>query len=412
MRAMPTSKPHTNSDGTISWRVRFRIGGRSTNPVHRTFGDIGAADWFCGLIDQLGTAEAARILDERQAAAGPTKLWTVAEWCTHYIEHLSGVTDGTRGRYRGYVKRDLGKLAQLPLEVVDKERIRAWVNELEKLPGRKKGTTMSGKTIKNKHGFLSGALTGAVEAGLIKANPCRGVRLPRTERDEMTFLTHDEYHRFLACVPAYWRPLVMTLFTTGLRWGEATALKVGDIDLNDAYLRVARAWKETESGAVHVTGAPKSAAGRRIVALAPEVVAALKPLVDGRPGDAWLFVGKLGGVVRQQTFHDMVWYPSVRLANGEPAKRDRGKRPGAMLDEQGNKLEPLPKAKWIGKWPRVHDARHTCASWLLGKNVPPTVVQDMLGHESFATTDKLYRHLMPSSRDEVRSAISAALTGA
>jgi integrase len=108
----------------------------------------------------------------------------------------------------------------------------------------------------------------------------------------------------------------------------------------------------------------------------------------------------------------MVWYPAVRLANGEPAKRDRGKRPGAMLDDQGNKLEPLPKSKWIGKRPRVHDARHTCASWLLAKNVPPTVVQDMLGHESFATTDKLYRHLMPSSRDEVRSAISAALTAA
>jgi integrase len=408
---MPTPKPHKNSDGTISWRVRFRIGGRGTNPVHRTFSDIGPADWFCNLIDQLGPAEAARILDERQGvAAGPTRLWTLTDWCNHYIDHLSGVTDGTRGRYRGYVKRDLGKLAQLPLEVVDKDRVRAWVNELEKAPGRKEGTTASGKTIKNKHGFLSGALSAAVEAKLIDANPCRGVRLPSTEREEMTFLTHDEYHRFLSCVPAYWRPLVMTLFTTGVRWGEASALKVGDVDLNDAYMRISRAWKETESGAAHATGAPKSSAGRRTVALAPEVVAALKPLVEGRPADAWLFVGKRGGVVRQQTFHDMVWYPSVRLANGEEAKRDRGRRPGRMVDEDGTTLKPLPKSKQIGKRPRVHDARHTNASWLLARGVPPTVVQDHLGHESFATTDKLYRHLMPSAREEVRSAISAALT--
>jgi hypothetical protein len=40
---------------------------------------------------------------------------------------------------------------------------------------------------------LSGALNSAVEAGLLEANPCRGVRLPRTEDREMVLLTRNEY---------------------------------------------------------------------------------------------------------------------------------------------------------------------------------------------------------------------------
>ena len=47
----------------------------------------------------------------------------------------------------------------------------------------------SGKTIANKHGFLSSALNAAVKAGHIGANPAVGQRLPRTERADMVVLS-------------------------------------------------------------------------------------------------------------------------------------------------------------------------------------------------------------------------------
>ncbi|WOC11975.1 hypothetical protein MP11Mi_10560 [Gordonia sp. MP11Mi] len=47
----------------------------------------------------------------------------------------------------------------------------------------------SGKTIQNKHAFLSGALKAAAVAGKIGRNPCDGQRISRTEKREMVFLS-------------------------------------------------------------------------------------------------------------------------------------------------------------------------------------------------------------------------------
>jgi len=42
---------------------------------------------------------------------------------------------------------------------------------------------------------------------------------------------------------------------------------------------------------------------------------------------------------------------------------------------------------------RVHDLRHSCASWLLGKGVPLITVSAQLGHEDTSVTVKIYGHL-------------------
>ncbi|WP_332108264.1 tyrosine-type recombinase/integrase [Mycobacterium branderi] len=47
--------------------------------------------------------------------------------------------------------------------------------------------------------------------------------------------------------------------------------------------------------------------------------------------------------------------------------------------------------------PRIHDLRHTCASWMITAGVPLPVIQRHLGHESIKTTIDLYGHLDRSS---------------
>ena len=409
MAAMATIEFRRTKDGQEKWKVQFRMGGRGSRNTSKTFNSERGARAFAKLVHDVGPVRAIEILEARTGANEGTP--TVAQWCTRHIDGLSGVQADTIAKYRTYVANDLGALAHLPIDAVDEDVIAAWVNQLAAKEWR--GKRASGKTIKNKHGFLSAAMGRAVRRKLIPANPCLGTTLPRTVKEPMTPLTVPEYMRFLDCFAPHWQPLVTTLFETGLRWGEATALQVRDLDLQatDAQgypaptLRVERAWKR--DGKI---GPPKSEAARRTIALSPDLADIIGRLIVKRGGEEWVFRNMNGGPVRHATFHDNVWQPAVRLANGEDAQRLGAKRVARRRDANGKILQPLDPP--IGKRPRIHDSRHSCASWLLAQGVPPTDVQDHLGHESFATTDRLYRHMMPSAPGRVRAALAMATAAA
>ncbi|MFC9229973.1 tyrosine-type recombinase/integrase [Streptomyces decoyicus] len=59
--------------------------------------------------------------------------------------------------------------------------------------------------------------------------------------------------------------------------------------------------------------------------------------------------------------------------------------------------------------PRMHDLRHTHASWLIGGKVPLPVIQARLGHESITTTVDRCGHLLESSDAEVVAAVEWAM---
>lgn len=395
MGTMPTPELYVTAKGQERWRVRFRLDHKFSS---KTFDDQRGALAFASLIAKVGPAQALHILAERLGATEGTV--TVADWCRQHVAALSGVQPDTLARYRAYITNDLGALADLPLTAVTHETVSAWVNELE-------ARGQQGKTIKNKHGFLSSAFSRAVRRGLVPSNPCEGTGLPRSVRQEMVFLGHDEYARFIGYFTPCWQPLVAVLFSTGLRWGEATALRVGDVNLDQATITVTRAWK-----AGRVLGPPKSERSRRTISIAPETVDVLRPLTEDRPASAWVFTNARGGPVRLQTFHDNVWQPAVRLANGEPGQSPTkgAKRVARRRDASGHVIEPATEP--LGKRPRPHDARHSCASWLLGAGVPINYVQAHLGHESITTTVDRYGHVMPAARQAIAGALSLALTAA
>lgn len=50
---------------------------------------------------------------------------------------------------------------------------------------------------------------------------------------------------------------------------------------------------------------------------------------------------------------------------------------------------------------RLHDLRHSRASLLIEKDVPPLLVAERMGHDSVETTLNTYSHLFPSRRDQL-----------
>ena len=344
--------------GAVSHRVKFRHLGKQESRTFLTEHDAQA--WKI-VLDRLGPDAALIMLDDKPE---PTTV-SVADLIDHHIDHLTGVDEGTLARYRRIQDTHLRpRFAHIPADALTRDDVSRWVLEARLI----NGNTPAPKTLRNWHSLLSDALSGAVERGTIPVNVAKGVKLPRADADageDMVFLTYAEFDTLYAATPERWQPLVLTLALTGMRFGEATALTVGALNRADQSARIHTAWKQSGK-----QGAPKSRRSRRTVAVPDAVFDALEPLTVGKRPDDLVFLSPRGRRVRSGNFYNNVWGPLVE------------------------RVAPI-----IGKTPRVHDLRHTFASWALQRNIPLPTIQRQLGHESITTTVDTYGHLARSDFD-------------
>ncbi len=363
---MASLRVRSRKDGSSYTAVLYTLNSKQTSA---SFNDHQEAIDFQRLVNRVGPAKAIEVWQTKRSTEDGH---TVISWCSHHIDHLTGVNQATRTKYRAYVANDIApsKIGPLPLTALSNHDVAAWLNSL----------AGSAKTASNKHGFLSGALNAAVRAGFIKANPSEGNRLPRDEITEMVFLTNDEFALLRSCVTEPWQPLVEFLVASGVRWGEASALKPTDINLAEGTVDIRRAWRYV-SGEGYQLGPPKTRRSTRTIDMAATTLAKLDLTGD------WVFTnsGRGGhgeaGPVRGYNFNSNVWHPAMARA----------------------------KQRGLTKSPRVHDLRHTNASWLIQAGVPLPVIQRHLGHESIQTTVDRYGHLDRRSSRVVADVVGKAL---
>ena len=58
---------------------------------------------------------------------------------------------------------------------------------------------------------------------------------------------------------------------------------------------------------------------------------------------------------------------------------------------------------------RIHDLRHSHASLLIEKGVPPLAISERLGHEDIQTTLNTYSHLYPNKQNEIADMLSSLM---
>jgi integrase len=368
-------------DDSPYWTVRWREGGRQAKVQSISWNDYADAEHCKQLVEKVGGDKAREIMRIVQA---PRHAQTVEQLLLKHIDHLTGVEEGTVKKYRAYVRNDIADtIGQIPLTALTRDDIALWINEMA-------ADGASGKTVKNKRDFVSGALKlGVTDPHCpLKMNPCEGVKSPTWVRLEMVFLERDEFQLLLSAVTEYWRPLVEFLVASGCRWSEAAALRPSDIDLRNKTVRISRAWKNGDAG--FTIGGTKTKRSVRTINVPARVLDQLD--LTGE----WVFSnsGRGSGLfstglvaadsrpVRAHNFNPKVWAPAVARA----------------------------QAEGLTKKPRVHDLRHTCASWLINAGRPLTAVQAQLGHESIQTTSDVYGHLDRSSGQGNADAIDAMLT--
>ena len=399
-----TPVPHRHASGVTTWRQPFRLtpGGQVTT---ETFDTRAEAVQFGKLVDKIG-GQAAR--DVRNASdSSALDMPTLKTWLeTHLATVAASGTPGTVGEYRRMAARTwLPTLGPLPLDAITRAHVVAWIvaqratETTRSIRARTKATAAhekdpavkiptpkmyAPKSIKNAQGLLSDTLKAAMneDPPLIPRNVAGGVPLPSdAERPEMVILTENEFTTLYGATPAHWQPLVALLYSTGLRWGEATALYPMDLDLDAVtpVLRVTRAWKKGNAGVY--LGAPKTRRGRRTVALPGQLVPVLRALCEGKKMTDLIFTAAEGGRVTGQHFGERVWRPSIERSG-------------------------------IGKHPRVHDLRHGHASQMIAAGMDLLKLQHRLGHESLKTTGDTYGHLMPDAHTAGAAFATLSLAGA
>ncbi len=137
------------------------------------------------------------------------------------------------------------------------------------------GEPVSSQTRRMVFAVLSLMLGTAVRDEAVTRNVCADLDRPKVDTAEADYLTPDQLRRVLAAMEGHrLQPLVLLLASTGLRIGEALALRWRDMDLDAHRLRVTGTIQHV-GGEVRRT-APKSARSQRSLPLSPAVVEALR----------------------------------------------------------------------------------------------------------------------------------------
>jgi len=250
---------------------------------------------------------------------------------------------------------------------------------------------LSARTVRYIHTILHRAFKDAVRWGRLARNPADSADPPRasaTPAPEMMTWSADDLRRFLDGVSGSRHyPAFLMLATSGMRRGEALGLRWSDVNLEEGHASI----RQTVIAVNHEIrfGTPKTAKGRRSIALDGRTVAALRGHRQRQLEERML----LGAGWRD---HDLIF----TKVTGEPLHPERFSR---EFDRAVQRHE-IPRLT-------LHGLRHTWASLALQAGVHPKVVQERLGHSTVGITLDIYSHVLPAMQTNAAETVAALVLG-
>ncbi|GAA2387018.1 hypothetical protein GCM10010420_07440 [Streptomyces glaucosporus] len=344
------------------WRVRWY--GPDGKPKAKTYGKLPQAEAEKNaLLNRLDRGS------YRDPQSGKAAFSTVAE---EWHGSLRKQSRRTRADYRecldSYV---LPKWRDWQVGAIRWEDVSEWVDELCNKPGIS-GRMLGPARVVKVYRVFSAVMKRAVQTGRIAANPAHDHDLPRKDDDDdHVYLSHEQLEA-LANAAGDYRLLVLVLGYCGIRWGEATAIKAGRVQLDKRRIRIVQAYSDVKG---KLAAGPVKNHEKRSVPLPRSFAAELAALVRGKGPNDLLFTAPNGGPLRYGNFRSRVFDKAVKAAG---------------LDGLG--VTP-------------HKLRHTAATLAIAAGADVKVVQLMLGHKDAAMTLNVYGHLWPDRLDEVADAL-------
>lgn len=190
---------------------------------------------------------------------------------------------------------------------------------------------------------------------------------------EKNIWTNNEFELFISCVdkPMY-RELFTLLFMTGLRLGEALALLWEDFDSDNGVIHVTKSLtRKTEHGLYEITE-PKNFSSIRDVTLGINLT---NYLLEYKKRE------------QQIAGYNESWFI---FGENKPL-------PQTTIDRVKNRAITKAGVSKI----KIHDLRHSHASYLIGNGMNIVAVSKRLGHSDINMTLKVYTHLLKKNNDEI-----------
>ena len=223
----------------------------------------------------------------------------------------------------------------------------------------------------------------AVLMDILDSNPFDKVIKPKSRQTQRkgNFLTKEELKEFLKLAQnttlSYFFPLVHLMSYTGLRQGEALALKWSDIDFENKKITVNKTAARIKEKQILQT--PKTKNSKRVISIDPATLSILKGwkkdqikiyFKNGKHfegDDNFIFTNERAEWVH---IHNFIRYFKRFIAD--------------------HKLKPITP----------HGLRHTHASLLFSAGVEPKNISDRLGHSTVQITLDLYTHITEEQRTD------------
>lgn len=318
---------------------------------------------------------------------------TVRTWMPIYCQAVSDQGTAKDSTVENYEEKDRlyisAYLGDVLLSELTTARVRQWY--AREIVG-KDGRLLAFTTRKNSFALLSAAMNLAVVEGLIRKNPCDGVKIMRPEHEEEYrghALNPEECELLLNAARNRWLyALIYTALATGMRQAELIGLRWNNVILTGSRprIQVVEQYK-----VVRGEGRWQKTKNRkcREIDIDGDLLAVLRAqweLVQQRrhdPEAEWTTVD-----------YNLVFPSEV----GTPLNdRNLIRTYKGML-----RRAELPDITF-------HDLRHTAGSLMLLAGARYAEVSEVLGHSSVKVTQDIYTHAYPETRREAVTGLSRLL---
>lgn len=291
--------------------------------------------------------------------------------------------------YKKFVRDEIGTMK---LKDIRKSDIRGFYNDLIG-NGR-----MSIDTLTIIQNVLHQVFAVAVDDEYIRVNPTDGAmtavksayQYEMPKRHALTLPQQQAFLRFIKDTPKYryWLPLFTFMLGTGCRISETVGMCWSDIDFENGFITVQHnlVYHNHEVGGYYFTmSTPKTAAGKRVIPILPEVRKALEQEqanqrerevertveVDGISD--FVFLTHSGLPQSPQTVNRVI----KRICSAY----NEAEQESADLEMRSPELLPPFSC---------HNLRHTFCTRLCENETNLKVIQDIMGHRNIKTTMEIY----------------------